>query len=102
MRADWIEEQKLEVDVPFNQIISGFGFSTVKEIGIFDADEFVEAVFDDISIDHGIVSSFNFLDLLFDLALEDSVEFGDLFVFVFFWSVIFLFFESFCHEHFKG
>jgi hypothetical protein len=32
MRADRINEKKLQVDIPFDQVSARLGFSTVKEI----------------------------------------------------------------------
>lgn len=90
MRTDRIQEQQLQVNVPLDKISPWLSFPTVQQIRVLNADELMEPIFDDITIDHGIVGAFYFLDLLFDFALEDCVELGDLVVFVVFLAVDFL------------
>lgn len=74
MWANGVQEQKLQVNISFNQIESWLSLTTIKEICIFFANELMEAKLDDITINHGIICLFNLSNLIFYFTFEDSVK----------------------------
>ncbi len=73
MGTNWIHEQQLQIDVPFNQVLSWLIFA-VQDIQVFLAGKVVESILDDISINHFFVGLFDFHDGLFHLGLENLVK----------------------------
>ena len=73
MGTNWVQEQQLQVYVPFNQVLSWLIFA-VQNIQVFLAGKVVESVLDDISIYHFFIGLFYFHDGLFHLGLENLVK----------------------------
>lgn len=101
MWANGVQEQKLQVNISFNQIESWLSLTTIKEICIFFANELMEAKLDDITINHGIICLFNLSNLIFYFTFEDSVKLWNLLIFVICGSVSFVFLQCFGQKHFQ-
>ena len=74
MRADGIQEQQLQVDVPFNQVKPGPMDVAVQQVNVLYASEVMQTLLDDISVDHLLISIAHFVNLVLDLVLKDGVE----------------------------
>ena len=71
MWANRIQEQQLEINIPFYEIDSRFELTTIEQISIFYSHEIVETIFYSIPIDHLIKCLFHFSNLFFKLTFED-------------------------------
>lgn len=97
VRADWVQEQKLQVNISFNQILSWFIF-TVQNIKIFLCSKFMESILNNISVNHFFISLFNSHDWFLHLSLEYFIKewIWTLLLFSSHWSFCF---NAFVHKH---
>jgi len=100
MRADGIDEQQLKLNVPFDEVDSGFVSIAVEKIEILESKKFMEAILDHVSVNHFFVSFTYLADLSFHLVFENRIKkshfrlsSGN--------SVSFSVFQRLCKEHLK-
>lgn len=74
VRADRVQEDQLQVYVSFDKIDSRFMLITVDDVKIFHAAEIVQAVFNNVSVDHLFVGFLNFTNLILHLVFKDIIE----------------------------
>lgn len=95
MWANWIKEQQLKFNISFYQIESWFCLTAINKIGVSQTNKFMESIFYNISINHRLISTLYFMNLIFHFALKDSIKLADLLIFIIFISVIFMIFQNF-------
>lgn len=59
MGTNRIQEQKLDIDISFNEIDTRLVFATVQQISIFDSNKVMETIFYCISVNHLLVCLLN-------------------------------------------
>lgn len=94
MRADWIDEDELELNVSFDKVKSGV-IVNIDKIDIFDFFKFMETVFEHISVDHFFIGLFYFIDLFLHLVFEYFIHKSNTFYVTFAFSVFLLLVKSF-------
>lgn len=99
VRADRIQEQQLQVDVSFDEVLPRLMRVTVQQIEILDAGVLVQSEFDDIAVNHLLVSFAHLCDLIFHFVLKDGVVVLHFLVARNPHSILFLLIEGFSQKH---
>lgn len=97
-----IDKKKLEINISFDEICPWFGFSTIDQVWISDADKLMEAILYNISIYHCFICILHFLYLIFNLAFKNNIELSCLFILIALSSIELWFFQSFIKIHLKS
>lgn len=100
VRTDRIQEEQLQVDVLFNQVLSRFVL-TVQDVQVFGAGEIVESILNNIPVNHFFVSLFDSHDRLLHFGLENFVK-SRVWTLISSLSHRALLLQTFIHKHFKG
>jgi len=74
VRTDGIEEDELEENVSFNEVVSRLSPIAIEQIQILHGNKLMQPKFDHIPVNHLLIRLTNFNDLLLHLILENIIE----------------------------
>lgn len=100
VRTNRVDEQQLQQNVSFNQILSWLVF-TVQNIQILHTCQVMETVFNDISVNHFFISFLDSHDLLLHFIFKDLVE-SSIRTFILFLSHLRSLLNALVHEHLES